>query len=268
MRKTTTQTPSRKPSPLGAFLKELREKKGVSLLDVEHALKIPNAYISQLETGARRKLPEPDRLRQFADYYNISVKELLAKAGYYDEGVIEAPREQQIEKEFLHVLNNPNLPSGGNIKPSNVPLDVKQFIVELHTYHLTQEIYKSRRPIQSAQKEGGKIRIMRWKTDSVLREPLKDGNGVEFVRYRVKITCTESIGLPERPGGILIKEGSEKIVKTISGHGEHSQEASTVNGYESRLLIKATENALKNTLPAFKSINWAERLISPWESKQ
>jgi len=53
---------------LGAFLKELREKKGVSLMDVEKATGISNAYLSQLETGARKKLPEPDRLRKIANY--------------------------------------------------------------------------------------------------------------------------------------------------------------------------------------------------------
>lgn len=259
-------TKTKKDFPFGKYLKSLREQKGVSLLDVEKATGISNAYLSQLETGTRKRLPTPDRLRQIANYYNVTMAEMMQKAGYADAGIIEAPREQQVEREFLHIINNPNLPSGANIKPSNVPLDVKQFIIELHTYHLTQEIYKSRRPIQAVHKEDDKIRILRWKTDDVLREFVKADNGVEFVRYRVKITCTESIGRPENNG--IIKDASEKVVKTVSGEGEHSQEASTVRAYESRLLIKATDNALKNTLPAFKNVNWLEKLINPWEFKQ
>jgi len=65
------------PFPFGDFLKKLRARKGVSLKKVEEATGISNAYLSQLETGKRRRLPTPDRLIALADYYNASIKELL-----------------------------------------------------------------------------------------------------------------------------------------------------------------------------------------------
>jgi transcriptional regulator with XRE-family HTH domain len=122
----------KKQTPFGVFLKELREKKGVSLLDVENDLKIPNAYISQLETGARKKLPEPDRLKKMANYYNVTVEELLEKAGYINSNAIEETLEQKIEKEFLHAINDPQFNKGIPSIPKNLSIDIKKFIIQLY----------------------------------------------------------------------------------------------------------------------------------------
>ena len=98
MKKKTKQT-----FPLGDFLKELRERKGVSLKKVEDETGISNAYLSQLETGVRQRLPNPDRLKALADYYNVSLQQLLEKAGYFGEGDIEETQEQ---KKFLRTGEN------------------------------------------------------------------------------------------------------------------------------------------------------------------
>jgi len=119
------------PFPFGDFLKKLRARKGVSLKKVEEATGISNAYLSQLETGKRRRLPTPDRLIAIADYYNASIKELLEKAGYYEEGDIQETKEQKIEKAFLHVLSDPAFKYGTQLK-DKYDLDVKRFIVEMY----------------------------------------------------------------------------------------------------------------------------------------
>jgi transcriptional regulator with XRE-family HTH domain len=126
MKKKTKQT-----FPLGDFLKELRERKGVSLKKVEDETGISNAYLSQLETGVRQRLPTPDRLKALADYYNVSLQQLLEKAGYFGEGDIEETQEQKIEKAFLHVISDPAFKYGTRLK-GKYDLDGKRFIVEMY----------------------------------------------------------------------------------------------------------------------------------------
>lgn len=116
---------------LGEYLKELREKKGVSLRDVESATNIPNVYLSQIETGERKKLPPPERLKKLANYYNVSVHQLLQKAGYIEPDGIEETLEQKIEKAFLHVVNDPEFKFGTRLN-KKYDLDTKRFIVEMY----------------------------------------------------------------------------------------------------------------------------------------
>ncbi len=121
----------REPFPFGDFSKKLRARKGVSLKKVEKATGISNAYLSQLETGKRKRLPTPTRLKALADYYNASIQQLLEKAGYYEEGDIQETKEQKIEKAFLHVLSDPAFKYGTRLK-GKYDLDAKRFIVEMY----------------------------------------------------------------------------------------------------------------------------------------
>jgi len=116
---------------LGEYLKELREKKGVSLRDVESATNIPNVYLSQIETGERKKLPPPERLKKLASYYNVSVQQFLEKAGYIEPDGIENTPEQKIEKAFLYVVNDPAFNFGTRMN-KKYDLDAKRFIVEMY----------------------------------------------------------------------------------------------------------------------------------------
>ena len=118
--------------PFGRYLKSIRKQKGVSLLNVEKQTGISNAYISQLETGARRRLPTPERLRVLADYYNVSVKELLEKAGYHEPKGIEETYKQKIEKAYLHAVSDPKFNCGSKINPKELSTDAKRFIIELY----------------------------------------------------------------------------------------------------------------------------------------
>jgi len=121
----------KEPFPFGDFLKKLRARKGVSLKKVEEETGISNAYLSQLETGERRRLPKPDRLKALANYYNVSIQQLLEKAGYYEEEDIQETKEQKIEKAFLHVLSDQSFKYGTRLK-GKYDLDAKRFIVEMY----------------------------------------------------------------------------------------------------------------------------------------
>lgn len=126
--------------PFGEFLKELRQRKGVSLKRVEEDTGISNAYISQLETGTRQRLPGPERLKTLADYYNVSLQQLLKKAGYFGEGDIRETREQKIEKAFQHVINNPAFKYGTRLKGKYYDLDSKRFIIEMYETLTNQKL--------------------------------------------------------------------------------------------------------------------------------
>jgi len=128
---------------LGKFLKFLREQKGLSLREVQKATGIPNAYLSQLETGDRRKIPSPQRLRKLADYYNVKIAQLLEKAGYYENDDIIETYEQKVEKAFLHAVNDPGFTRGSRIDPKKLPMDAKRFILELYAYHIKKKISSS-----------------------------------------------------------------------------------------------------------------------------
>lgn len=116
---------------LGEFLKQLRERKGVSLKKVEEATGISNAYLSQLETGFRRRLPTSERLKALADYYNVSINQLLEKAGYFGNGDIQETKEERIEKAFLHVISDPAFRHGTRLK-GKYDLDSMRFIIEMY----------------------------------------------------------------------------------------------------------------------------------------
>lgn len=250
---------SKKPPVLGSFLKELREKKGVSLLDVEHALKIPNAYISQLETGARKKLPEPDRLRLLADYYNVRIEELLAKAGYYEEkNVIQESFSNQIDKAFLHVIYNPQFKTSQHINPNTIPLDIKRFVVEMFANNVKQSSFDVRPQAAGAVIEKNTVRSLRWKTKDVIRDTFKREKET-IIRYRVQIVCTETTGQYEHDKVYFDgpKQGTEKVTQVAEGEGVHEEPENNWQGYESLLLAKATEAAVRNALPKLKGTNWS-----------
>lgn len=66
---------------LGTYLRACREKSTLSLRDVEKAIGISNAYLSQLESG-RIKQPSPTILHQLSQLFSISYAEVMQLAGY------------------------------------------------------------------------------------------------------------------------------------------------------------------------------------------
>lgn len=62
-------------------LAEARQKKELSLREVEEKTGIKNAHISQLETGAITR-PTPNILWKLATFYGLKFQDLLGLAGY------------------------------------------------------------------------------------------------------------------------------------------------------------------------------------------
>lgn len=82
------------------ILKELRERSGLTLRQVEEATSISNSYLSQLETG-KIKSPSAHALYLLAKLYGTNIETLLVESGLYQnkiQPVILRPSiEQRIE---------------------------------------------------------------------------------------------------------------------------------------------------------------------------
>ncbi|NJO24488.1 MAG: helix-turn-helix transcriptional regulator [Bacteroidia bacterium] len=65
---------------LGQYLKQLRERNGYSLRDVEQTTGISNAYLSLLENDKIKK-PSPNNVHKLADFYKVDLRVLLSLAG-------------------------------------------------------------------------------------------------------------------------------------------------------------------------------------------
>ncbi|MBN1871432.1 MAG: helix-turn-helix domain-containing protein [Candidatus Omnitrophica bacterium] len=252
---------------LGGFLKELRERKGVSLKEVEKATGISNAYLSQLETGARRRLPPPDRLRLIADYYNISVKELLEKAGYYEAKDIKETFAQKINKSFLHVINDPQFNTGQRIDPNTLSIDVKRFVLEMYAYNVRKSSFYISPQAAGRIIDKEIVRSLRWKTEEVTRDTYKAG-GKQMIRYRVKVACAETEGEVDTEKVYFEgpKKGTEKVAQTAIGEGVYEEDSAGSQGYEAIMLIKATDIAVRSALPKIKGTNWASIIRPTWSA--
>ncbi|MDD4986538.1 MAG: helix-turn-helix transcriptional regulator [Dehalococcoidales bacterium] len=115
-------------SNFGQFLKSLRERQRLSLRDVEKEAGVSNAYISQIEKGDRPP-PRPDILKKLAQTYKITVRELLMRAGYFDDPEVTATEEERIEAAFQYVLSDPDYKLGTRIRGEELVIEAKRGIV-------------------------------------------------------------------------------------------------------------------------------------------
>ena len=115
-------------SNFGQFLKSLRERRHMSLRDVERESGVSNAYIAQLEKGDRPP-PRPNTLKKLAKAYNVTVRELLLRAGYLDEPEVTATEEERIEAAFQYVLADPDYKLGTRIRGEDLDIKGKRGVV-------------------------------------------------------------------------------------------------------------------------------------------
>ncbi len=115
-------------SNFGYFLRSLRDKQRMSLRDVEKESGVSNAYIAQLEKGDR-PAPSPDILKKLARAYNVTVRELLLRAGYLDEPEVTATEEERIEAAFQYVLADPDYKLGTRLRGEDLDTKGKRGVV-------------------------------------------------------------------------------------------------------------------------------------------
>jgi transcriptional regulator with XRE-family HTH domain len=66
---------------IGAYLKSLRDIKGISLREVERKTGVSNAVLSQIESG-QVKRPSPGTLFKLAEIYSVPYEDLMQRVGY------------------------------------------------------------------------------------------------------------------------------------------------------------------------------------------
>ena len=114
---------------IGQMLKRLRGE--TSLRGVQRLSGISNAYLSQIEKGARH--PGPKLLRRLAALYGVGVHDLLRKAGYLEREGEEPKADETIEVEraYQYVLSDPVFRVGTRPR-GPLSIESKRFIVELY----------------------------------------------------------------------------------------------------------------------------------------
>jgi transcriptional regulator with XRE-family HTH domain len=116
---------------LGEYVAALRGQRGLSLRKIEELTGIPNAYLSQLETGQKKYLPSPTLLSKLSECLGVSTNDLLAKAGYLKQSVAGESLEKQIDKAFRHAVSDPQFRYGAALK-MKYDFNIKRFVVELY----------------------------------------------------------------------------------------------------------------------------------------
>ena len=84
---------------LGKYLKEIRERKDVSLREVEKLTKIGYSHLSMIENGKRNVTPA--LLKNLAKIYNVEYIDLYEKAGFID--LAEKEKIDNINKELKKI---------------------------------------------------------------------------------------------------------------------------------------------------------------------
>lgn len=124
-------SPEQSPERLGNYLRELRNRKRLTLREVEEQSGASGSYLSQVEQGKRH--PGAELLRKIAPTYGASVKELLTMAGYLDEPEVRMSDQERIEWAFNCVISDPDYKFGTSLRTSgDLSLEAKRFIVEVY----------------------------------------------------------------------------------------------------------------------------------------
>lgn len=195
----------------------------------------------------------------------MTVPELLQKAGYYESKEVEETYEQKVKKSFEHLVTNPEFRSTAVVIPKDLPLDIQRFVLEMHS-HLTQQTLMGRPYVEGVLYEKNGVKRLKWKTEDVVRDSY-NVDKESFVRYRVKVTCIEIEGLASpKPYDDEPLKGSAKISQTSTAEGEFvTPMAKYLLGYETTLLIKATDDALIKALKKIKGTDWKSRFGHLWD---
>ena len=75
------------PEKFGYYLRELRERRGLTIRQLEMLSGVSNSYISQIENG-KKEIPSAKILKKLADPLRVSIEDLVRTAGHLDRPTI------------------------------------------------------------------------------------------------------------------------------------------------------------------------------------
>lgn len=94
---------------LGAYLRELRRVRRLTLRAVEEQSGVSNSYLSQVENGHIDQ-PSPHVLQKLAAVYGVAYEALMARAGYIRPGVVP-PAGRVAEEPTAYEIEEPAAPA-------------------------------------------------------------------------------------------------------------------------------------------------------------
>ncbi len=118
---------------IGAYLKTLRERVGLSVPEAARGAQISPPYLYQLEDG--RRLPSAKVLARLAGVYRVRVEDLLRKAGFLPPVLVPEKegesREERIQRAFEFVMKDPEV-RAGSYAMLTLPTEAKLAIIRLY----------------------------------------------------------------------------------------------------------------------------------------
>lgn len=75
----------------GEYIRKSREARKLTPTELAAALGRDNSYVSRLETGRNKRLPDPDEFNALAKVLGVPMTDLLAAAGFAVHGGTEQP---------------------------------------------------------------------------------------------------------------------------------------------------------------------------------
>ncbi|MBL7119110.1 MAG: helix-turn-helix transcriptional regulator [Dehalococcoidia bacterium] len=115
---------------LGDYLRDLRNKRRLSLREVGEKVGVSGSYLSQIETSERH--PSAEILRKLAPAYGVPVRDLLEVAGFLDEPEAVMSDAEHLEWAFQCVLSDPEYKFGNRLRGADLAPDAKRFIIEVY----------------------------------------------------------------------------------------------------------------------------------------
>ncbi|WP_153124610.1 helix-turn-helix domain-containing protein [Peribacillus tepidiphilus] len=99
-------------SEFGAYIKKIRESKGLTLNQVALYSEISAAQLSRIETG-KRGVPKPNTIKKISEALKVDYDELMKVAGYIDDDKpsndlppLSEKEERDIAKQLEKILES------------------------------------------------------------------------------------------------------------------------------------------------------------------
>ena len=127
----------RERPPITSVLRRLRGTR--TLRQVEADTGISNAYLSNIESGAKR--PGVKILTKLAAYYRFPLGELLQAAGLpFDENAaVLEDSNTELHRVYEFVIADPNFMHYG--KPAGAPpADVQKFVIQMYEHYTGKKL--------------------------------------------------------------------------------------------------------------------------------
>ncbi len=194
-------------TPLGANLRDMRERRKLSLREVARRSEINSGYLSQLERGEVAQ-PTPSMLKRLADGYEVSLATLMGWAGY---ATAEPPMTPQLAKAMNYIGSSP---SDDEVEAIRAVLKVLR--AKSTTFSAPNPLD---RPLAAEERElirAYALALLRH-ADAVGRfpTPLDELMGVSKLVYAGEITLTMEArrGLMRRLGSAVV----QRVLRSLEG---------------------------------------------------